>query len=344
MKISILLVALFLYAGCSTIENEIVDTNSAPVAVDDVINIPMNSLLTTTNVIANDTDADQDILSLSDDFEYSGEGLLARNSDGVSIDYTPALDFVGDETIRYTVSDGKLEAKGSLQITVRGLNQSPVAVDDTAKIPKNACSTRINVTANDTDADNDALNITEVSTSGTGTVSLNNDGVSVDYTPASGFTGEETITYSVSDGSLSDATGTLTITVAEADYERTISFSKAAGADPKQAANQDRITDLIWITRGDESLIYNAVLETAANKANSPKGTLWAEGNIEDRCSLTFDTLDNTVPRKKLIVGKNLVMFLIEEQKYISIKFTSWGAKKNVGGGEFTYMRSAVFE
>jgi hypothetical protein len=35
----------------------------------------------------------------------------------------------------------------------------------------------------------------------------------VDYTPAANFNGTEVITYTVSDGTLTDETGTLTITV-----------------------------------------------------------------------------------------------------------------------------------
>jgi hypothetical protein len=63
------------------------------------------------------------------------------------------------------------------------------------------------------DVDGDTLSLTAVTTAGTGTVAINSDGVSVDYTPAANFNGTEVITYTVSDGTLTDATGTLTITV-----------------------------------------------------------------------------------------------------------------------------------
>ena len=57
------------------------------------------------------------------------------------------------------------------------------------------------------------LTLTAVATAGTGTVAINSDGVSVDYTPAADFNGTEVITYTVSDGTDSDETGTLTVTV-----------------------------------------------------------------------------------------------------------------------------------
>ena len=91
---------------------------------------------------------------------------------------------------------------------------APVALADTATVDEDAATTSIDVIANDTDADTaDTLTLTAVATAGTGTVAINSDGVSVDYTPAADFNGTEVITYTVSDGTLTDETGTLTVTV-----------------------------------------------------------------------------------------------------------------------------------
>ena len=94
-----------------------------------------------------------------------------------------------------------------------GVNNAPVAVDDTLTVDEDASLTSKNVITNDTDADGDTLSLTAATTAGTGTVAVNADGLSVDYTPAANFNGTEVITYTVSDGTLTDATGTLTITV-----------------------------------------------------------------------------------------------------------------------------------
>jgi plastocyanin len=84
------------------------------------------------------------------------------------------------------------------------------------------------VIANDTDVDGDTLSLTAVTTAGTGTVAINSDGVSVDYTPAANFNGTEVITYTVSDGTLTDATGTLTITVNTNNYTINVTASSSA--------------------------------------------------------------------------------------------------------------------
>jgi plastocyanin/aerobic-type carbon monoxide dehydrogenase small subunit (CoxS/CutS family) len=202
--------------------------NDAPVAVDDTLTVLEDASLTSKDVIANDTDVDGDTLSLTA-VSTAGTGTVAINADGVSVEYTPAANFNGTEVITYTVSDGTLtDATGTLTITVTAVNDAPVAVDDTLTVLEDASLTSKDVIANDTDVDGDTLSLTAVSTAGTGTVAINSDGVSVDYTPAANFNGTEVITYTVSDGTLTDATGTLTITVNTNNYTINVTASSSA--------------------------------------------------------------------------------------------------------------------
>jgi len=92
---------------------------------------------------------------------------VAINSDGVSVDYTPASDFNGTEVITYTVSDGTLtDETGTLTITVTSVDDAPVAVADTATVDEDAATTSIDVITNDTDADTgDTLTLTAVASS-----------------------------------------------------------------------------------------------------------------------------------------------------------------------------------
>ena len=52
--------------------------------------------------------------------------------------------------------------------------------------------TSIDVIANDTDIEDDTLTLTAVFTDGSGTLAINADGLSIDYTPAANFNGTET--------------------------------------------------------------------------------------------------------------------------------------------------------
>ncbi len=116
------------------------------------------------------------------------------------------------------------------------------------------------------------------------------------------------------------------------------SFVKANDADPNQAENQDRITDLVWITRGnDGGQIYNAKSESNASKSTSPTGTRWAEGTLNQIDDLEFKNFRVAVGNPKNVVGKNLVLHLVEDNIYLSVRFTSWAQSKN---GGFAYERS----
>jgi gliding motility-associated-like protein len=186
--------------------------NDAPVAVADTATVSEDSVTTSIDVIANDTDVDLgNILSLTT-VSTPGTGTVSINSDGFSVDYIPSANFNGTEVITYTVSDGTDTATGTLTVTVTSVNDAPEAIADTATVSEDSATTSIDVIANDTDEEEDTLTLTLVNTSGTGTVSINLDGVSVDYTPSADFNGTEVITYTVSDGT-DTATGTLTVTV-----------------------------------------------------------------------------------------------------------------------------------
>ena len=185
--------------------------NDAPVAVDNTLTVAEDASITNTNVIANDTDVDGDTLSLTA-ATTAGSGTVAVNADGLSVNYTPAANFNGTEIITYTVSDGTDTTNGTFTITVSAVNDAPIAVDNTLTVAEDASITNTNVIANDTDVDGDTLSLTAATTAGSGTVAVNADGLSVDYTPAANFNGTEIITYTVSDGT--DTTnGTFTITV-----------------------------------------------------------------------------------------------------------------------------------
>jgi len=154
-----------------------------------------------------------------------------------------------------------------------------------------------------------------------------------------------TATLLLTDGEASDEI-TARVSVNDPDAEEAsftvwsgakITFTKADGANPGQAANQDRITDNVWITRGNNGgQIYNAVTETSANQQTSPADTEWAIGTTDDITNLTFDTFRETI-RPQNVVGTDLVLHLITDDIYIDVRFTGWSQNKN---GGFAYQRS----
>jgi hypothetical protein len=122
------------------------------------------------------------------------------------------------------------------------------------------------------------------------------------------------------------------------------SFAKANGANPALAANQDRITSGVWLTRGSSQGLYNANAEPAFTHFSSPSGTAWANGAISNFASLTYTDWNNWAKGVNggppSTVGVNAVVHLIAEDIYIGIRFTSWTS--GGAGGGFSYVRSTA--
>jgi hypothetical protein len=117
-----------------------------------------------------------------------------------------------------------------------------------------------------------------------------------------------------------------------------IEFIKQIDTDPNEAINQDKITSSVSITRGNSGgQIYNVVLENESTKNTSPRGTEWAIGEISNLSNLTFSSFRSAVGSPKEVVGKRLVLHILEEDVYLSVEFKSWGEGQK---GNFSYERS----
>jgi hypothetical protein len=190
----------------------IVRPNTPPVAVADAA-ITVQGVPVTIAVLANDTDADSDPLSITalGAVAPAAAGTVVNN--GSNVTFNADSLFTGLATFTYTVTDGNGgTATGQVSVTVNpGQNQPPVANADTASTASGTAVT-INVLANDTDANGDPLSVIGVTNGTRGTVA--NNGVSVTYTPSPGTSGTDVFSYTVADGRGGQATGSVTVNVA----------------------------------------------------------------------------------------------------------------------------------
>jgi VCBS repeat-containing protein len=102
-------------------------------------------------------------------------------------------------------------------ITVGGVNDAPVAVDDSANVNQDTnliVPTASGVLGNDTDSDGDALKAVKVSDPAHGSVTLNDDG-SYTYVPAAAYSGPDSFTYKANDGTADSNVATVNIAVAK---------------------------------------------------------------------------------------------------------------------------------
>ncbi|HDM8155352.1 TPA: tandem-95 repeat protein, partial [Vibrio harveyi] len=181
--------------------------NDAPVAVNDAVSTDEDTAVTI-DVLANDSDPENDQLTITNASVPAEQGTVAI-VDGKLV-FTPAENFNGDATISYTISDGQLTDDATVAVTVNPVNDAPVAVNDTVSTDEDTAVT-IDVLANDSDPENDTLTITAASVPAEqGTVAIV-DGKLV-FTPAENFNGDATISYTISDGQLTDD-ATVAVTV-----------------------------------------------------------------------------------------------------------------------------------
>ena len=101
-----------------------------------------------------------------------------------------------------------------VSITINGSNDAPIAVDDQTAIINEDTALTISPSASDVDGDVLTITVDSVTEAGgvvSGLTTVDANGKIV-YTPTGDFYGETVISYTASDGSLSD-TGLITVAV-----------------------------------------------------------------------------------------------------------------------------------
>ena len=175
-----------------------------PVAVDDSYTMVEDSVLTVDgstdsqpSLLANDSDADGDPLTVIGVLSSPERGTLSFQSNGNFV-YTPEANFFGQDSFVYQITDGKgATAHATALITVTGTNDAPDARDDSYTVEEGQ-TINMTVLDNDIDIDGDTIVITGAH-GGDGTVEVLN-GTSINYTAPTGFRGNDFIEYNISDG------------------------------------------------------------------------------------------------------------------------------------------------
>jgi hypothetical protein len=196
-------------------------TNAPPSANKDLASTNSGTLVSIPVVTSNDNDPEGGSLTAPaiTIAPKNGTATVVGNT----IEYTPGPGFTGKDTLVYQLCE---TAPGSCSpvvfcdtalVVITVNNRVPVANNDSKTIlPCNANT--INLIGNDTDPENGTLTVTNLSVlsnPAAGTLVNNNDGT-VTFTPAVGFLGVVSFTYTVTDNGVTplvSAPATVTITV-----------------------------------------------------------------------------------------------------------------------------------
>ena len=220
-------VAVLLFSSYAT-----VFAAAVPVANDDPLYLTTeDSTLVVpvlTGVLANDTDGDSDPLVAVLDADVSN-GTLTLSADG-SFTYVPDANWSGVDTFTYHADDllDGPSATATVTITVSAVDDTPTADADsyTTDVNLPLAVPAAGVLAGDVDAEGAVLATPAAGvTTGGGTYTLLADG-SFSYAPATNFFGDDTFTYTATDGVLASAPATVTITVNK--LAQTVTFAAPA--------------------------------------------------------------------------------------------------------------------
>ena len=138
--------------------------------------------------------------------------------------------------IPYTIGIDSIAISDFLNDTT---NEVPVAANDSASTNEEQ-SVQIDVLANDSDADEapEALSIVSVTAASNGEAVVN--GTAIDYTPDPGFYGQDSFTYTITDGA-DEATATVSITVTDTSQASDLTSGGLGGAAFGAGSGSSRI-------------------------------------------------------------------------------------------------------
>ncbi|HEX8857895.1 MAG TPA: Ig-like domain-containing protein [Actinomycetes bacterium] len=290
-----------LTSDVATVTITVLPMPDPPVAQDDSYSTDQGTPLTVTapGVLANDSDPDGDRLAAVL-MTGPAHGALTLSSNG-SFTYTPVTNFKGQDSFTYMASDGGPTGSGAtVTITVVPAPGNPVAQDDSYHTDQDTLLTvpAPGVLANDSDTDGDPLVVIFDKSAlrpAHGTLTLSSNGA-FRYTPTAGFTGQDSFTYTASDGALTSNVATVTITVTPK-----VLFTSTRDGNPEiyvMKSDGSGVTRLTTNTAADTNPVWSPgrrkIAFTSTRDGNAEIYVMNADGTAQTR--LTSNSMIDTTP------------------------------------------------
>ncbi len=202
-------------SGPATVSVSVTSTPQAPVATAVTATTDEDTAVTFT-LTASDPNGDALTYSIA---TQPAHGSVTRA--GNQATYTPAADYHGTDSFTWSVTDGTSSVTTSATITVKPVNDPPVASSGTLTTAEGTASS-VGLVA--TDADGDQLTYAVGTQPAHGSVSLS--GSTLTYTPAAGYAGPDSFTFTASDAVSTSAPATVTVTVTAVNHPPTLSVDQ----------------------------------------------------------------------------------------------------------------------
>ena len=167
-------------------------------------------------------------------------GTVVVSAGGDELTYEPNPDYCNDppgttpDTFTYTLAPGGSTA--TVSVTVTCVDDPPVAVNDAVTVAEDDPATTVDVLANDTDPEGDAITIESVVQPANGVVVVTNGGADLTYQPDPNYcndppgTTPDTFSYTINGGS--EATVSVTVTCVDDPPEAVDDVATVTEDDP----------------------------------------------------------------------------------------------------------------
>jgi alkaline phosphatase len=257
--------------------------NQPPIAADDSSATDEDTPLVI-EVLSNDTDPENDPIAVESVTQPSN-GIAANN--GTNVTYTPNPDFSGADTFTYLATDGANSSNvATVTITVNAINDAPVADGQAVSVKENT-PTDITLTGSDVDGDTLTYAVVAGPTNG----ALSGTAPNLTYTPGAGYSGPDSFTFKVNDGTVDSDIATVSITIAANNIPLADDQAVAAGEDVPLA---------ITLTGSDadsDPLTFSVVTSPTNGtlSGTAPNLTYTPNSNFNGSDSFTYRANDGTV-------------------------------------------------
>jgi uncharacterized repeat protein (TIGR03803 family) len=223
-----------------------VGTNAAPVAQELSVTSDEDVAVSGT-LTATDADAEAPTYAIVSNGTI-GSAVLTDASTG-AFTYTPNLNVHGTDTFTFRANDGMADSNvATVTVTIAPVNDPPVAVGGNVTLAEDA---PLSATLSATDVDGPSLTLSIVANGTLGTAVVTNAVTGAfSYTPNGNAHGTDRFTFAASDGTLTSAVATMTVTItpandapfAHAQALRTVEDTPlgltVTAADPEETALQ----------------------------------------------------------------------------------------------------------
>ena len=239
--------------------------NTAPAATAQTVSDASEDTAKTITLAGTDADSDNLTFAIASNPDNGSLGSVSQatnvgTDDSATVTYTPTANYNGSDSFTFTVNDGtETSSAATVTITVNAVNDAPTATAQSTGVLEDTPAT-ITLTGSDVDAQELTFAVASNPSNGSlGTVVQTTlvgttDSATVTYTPSGGYSGTDSFTFTVTDGTATSSAATVSITV------------RATNDAPQLVTNQG-----LTLTRGATALIGRVALEVVDADHPSPQ-------------------------------------------------------------------------